>query len=258
MANEAATVETEGYGLSTWDDEVPQFGKGQGQGQDGDRIPFLRLSPGDNEVRIITAPYKYHMIRYKGSKVKAPYGARVNSSYPTFDSEKGTEDCPTKPFWTFNRDAGKPLPKVRYLVGIIKRGDEDKEEEVDQVCIFDMSIMIYKDLKEFKNDKKVGKPENYDLNIRYNPEADPQGKYTLIPRGASALSEDDIALIDDVGEKLAENLLRLATPPTPDKVRETLSRLGDPPEVETKDNTDLQSPKKDDFGFPKHPAAPSN
>jgi hypothetical protein len=246
MAN--ATVETEGYGLSTWDEETPDFGPRNNDQDNSDRIPFLRLTKGDNEVRIITAPYKYHMIRYKGPKVKAPFGARVNCAYPKHD------DCPAV-------EAGFK-PKVRYLVGVIKRADEDSEDETDEIRIFDMSIMIYKDLKEFKNDKKVGKPENYDLNIRYNPEADPQGKYTLIPRGASALSEEDVALIDDVGETLNENLLRLATPPTPERVKESLKRLGwvegekAPPPPSKEENQDLQGPKKDDFGFPKHPAAP--
>lgn len=269
MSNVEETVENVGYGLSSWDKE-PNVPKRQ-QREDLPQLPFLRLKEGNNIIRIVTAPYVYNMIRFKGPGDKRPYGTRVNSAYPKYDSVKhpGTEDCPTKPFWTYNREAGEPRPKERFLCGVIDRNQKDKDgNPAPDVKIYDLSQLVFEQLHNFKDDPEYGPATTYDINIRFNPKAtSPQGFYTVIPRPKAELSEADLNLIEEVGEDLHKVLLRHATPPPPEVVRKRMMDLGwdgKPPvkeEKEDKSNGSSEEPlataQDDDYDFP-HPAADAN
>lgn len=256
MSNEVEeTVENVGYGLSTWD-EKPNIPRRQ-QREDLPQIPFLRLKEGNNIIRVVTAPYKYFMIRFKGPGDKRPYGTRVNSAYPKYDSSKGTEDCPTKPFWT-----GK-TPKERFLAGVIDRSEQ-------KIKIYDLSLLVYEQLHNFKEDPEYGPATTYDINIRFNPKAtSPQGYYTVIPRPKTDLSEADLNLVEEAGEDLHKVLLRHATPPPPEVVRKRMMDLGwdgkpPPAKEEKKSNGSSDTPTEelavaqdDDYDFPA-PAADAN
>ena len=255
MSNEENKVEeTEanvGYGLSSWD--KPPVNNQREPREDLPRLPFLRLKEGNNIIRIVTAPYVYHMIRFKGPNDKRPYGTRVNSSYPKYDN------CPTEPFWTWNREAKKPLPKERYLAGVI---DRSKEDDGPSIKIYDLSQLVFEQLHNFKEDPEYGPATTYDINIRFNPKAtSPQGYYTVIPRPKVELSEADLNLIEETGENLHKVLLRHATPPPVEVTRKRMMDLGwdgKPPVKEEKKSNGkseqsqeaLTSAGDDDYEFP--------
>jgi hypothetical protein len=199
---------TTGFGLTTWD-EQNQTSKPQDQ-SDITKIDFVRLKEGNNSLRIITAPAKYWFVKFDDGK--SQYGRRVNCAFPSVERS----ECPTV-------KAGYK-PKKRYLTGVIVRNAEGE----DEVMLFDMSVLVYEQLQAFKEDVEVGTPDQYDINVRFNPKAgSPGGFYTVIPRQRKPLSEEDQALIDDVGmETISDNLTRLCTPPSVERVEGFLNKLG--------------------------------
>lgn len=227
------------FGLSTWDEKT-STGRPQ---NDLPRLDFLRLKEGNNVLRIVTPPYKYHMIRYKSPGNEKDFGKRVNCAYPKYDN------CPTI-------EAGYKS-KIRYLVGVIERNGQDGPA----LKVLDMSILVYEQLQNFKDDPEVGSPDSYDINIRFNPKASsPQGFYSVIPRPKAPLSAADVELIEAFGtDKLEEVMTRYSTPPAPDAVRKRLESLGwtGKKEAETKSNGqgDLETVNDDDYKFPQPTAA---
>jgi len=196
-----------GFGLTSWD-EVNQTTKPQ-QKDDSVKIPFLRLSEGNNIVRVITAPAKYWQIKFLDGKSK--FGKRVNCAFPGVSRD----ECPTV-------QAGYK-PKKRYLVGVI-----DRSEDGGAIKLFDMSVLVYEQLQTLKEDSEYGVPSSYDINIRYNPKAQsPGGFYNVVPRTPKPLSEDDQNLINSVTrEVIEENLIRLSTPPSVESCKAFLQKLG--------------------------------
>ena len=196
---------THSYGLSTWDETVSNTGNtNRSSSNDQERIPFVRLQEGNNILRIITAPYKYNMVRFKASEDERGFGKRVNCSWPV-------EECPTA-------KAGFK-PKSRWLVGVIDRSD-------NAVKVFDMSVLVYQQLQGIKEDIEYGNPDQFDINIRMNSKAGPTGYYTVLPRGKSALSEADVALKEASAESLESTLVRLSTPPKAETVLKRMEELG--------------------------------
>lgn len=201
---------TNGFGLTTWD-EQNQTSKPQApQADNSQKIEFVRLKEGNNSLRIITAPAKYWFVKFEDGK--SQYGRRVNCAYPAVPRD----ECPTV-------KAGYK-PKKRYLTGVIVRNAEGE----DEVKLFDMSVLVYEQLQAFKDDPEYGTPDQFDINVRFNPKAaSPGGFYTVIPRGKKPLSEEDQALINDVGtDVIGENLTRLCTPPSVERVEGFLKKLG--------------------------------
>ncbi len=117
------------FGLTTWDNKKPVFNK-----QDEPRIPFVRLTEGNNILRIITAPAAYWHVRYLDGKSK--FGTRV------LVSQKALDDA-TKPECPAIQAGGKP--KKRYYAGVIDRTD-------NRVKLFDMSVLVYESLQGLSED----------------------------------------------------------------------------------------------------------
>jgi hypothetical protein len=199
---------TKSYGLTNWD---KKHNKPQKK-QDDDRvkIPFLRLNEGNNIIRIITAPAAYWNVRFKDNK--SQFGTRVNCSDRILD-DATKHECPTV-------QAGYK-PKERYLVGVIDRSE-------GAVKLFDMSVLVYESLQGFKEDPEFGAPDAFDINVRFDPKASsPQGFYNVIARPPKPLTEVDINLIKSVSmDVIEENLVRLCTPPSVERVRAFLEKLG--------------------------------
>lgn len=199
---------TTGFGLTTWD-EQNQTSKPQSD-SDVKKIDFVRLKEGNNTLRIITPPAKYWFVKFDDGK--SQFGRRVNCSYPSVPKE----ECPTV-------KAGYK-PKKRYLTGVIVRNADGD----DEVKLFDMSVMVYEQLQSFKDDPEYGTPDQFDINVRFNPKASsPGGFYSVIPRGRKPLSEVDQDLIKEVGmDVISDNLERLCTPPSVERVEGLLKKLG--------------------------------
>ena len=234
---------TTGFGFTTWD-EQNQTSKPQAR-DDGKRIDFLRLTEGNNTLRIITPPARYWHIKFDDGKAK--FGRRVNCSFPSVPKD----ECPTV-------KAGYK-PKKRYLTGVIQRNASGE----DEVKIFDMSVLVYEQLQSFRDDPEYGSPDQFDINVRFNPKASsPGGFYSVIPRGKKPLSEADLELIDSVGkDTLNDNLTRLCTPPSVARVDGLLRKLGwdGTSKVETmssNDESSLEETTEKDYSFDK-PAAVS-
>lgn len=236
------TENTSGFGLTTWD-EKNQTSKPEPR-NDAQKLQFVRLKEGNNVVRIVTAPAKYWHVKFLDANSK--YGTRVNCAYPGVDRS----ECPTV-------KAGYK-PKKRYLAGVLHRSDEGTE-----VKLLDMSVLVYEQLQNFGEDEAVGSPDSYDINIRFNPKASsPQGFYTVIPRGKSALSDEDQSLIESTtSEVINENLTRLCTPPAPERVEAFLKKLGwngknkndeGKEEVKTEESdSEFTASSDDDYSFDK-------
>jgi len=229
---------TTNFGLTSWDEQVQTS---RPERDDALRLPFLRLSDGNNVVRIITAPAKYWQVKFLDGK--SQYGKRVNCAFPAVDKS----ECPTV-------QAGYK-PKKRYLAGVI-----DRSEEGGAIKLFDMSVLVYEQLQAFKEDPEYGLPNLYDINIRYNPRAaSPGGFYNVVPRPPKPLTEADQELITSVTpEVIDENLIRLCTPPTVERCRSFLERLGwdgtSKVEEAAPIKTELKATTNDDYSFDK-PAA---
>lgn len=191
------------YGLSSWD-ESTSTSAGNFK-TDFPKFEYMRLKDGNNSVRIVTAPYRYFMVRYKAAGDKG-FGKRVNTAWPLHD------DCPTK-------NAGLK-PKERYLVGVIDREDQ-------KLKVLDMSILVYEQVQGLKNDIEWGTPSGYDINIRKNSKAKaPAGFYNVLPRSKAPLSQADEALLTETKENLEKYLVLRTTPPKPEFVRKRLEELG--------------------------------
>lgn len=229
---------TNGFGLTTWD-EKNQTTKPQ-RNEEQVRIPFMKLQKGNNILRVITAPAKYWQVRFADGKSK--YGTRVRCAFPSVDRD----ECPTV-------QAGL-RPKKRYNVGVIHR----HPDEGASIKILDLSVLTYEQLQAFASDPEVGTPDRYDINIRFNPDASsPQGFYQVIPRGIAPLSESDQALINQVGmDVIEDNLIRLCTPHSVERVREKLISLGWDGESKVVNMTsnknsgpELKEVSEDDYSF---------
>lgn len=177
------------YGLVEWDE--PEFSQSLGGQQD--RAQFLRLNGGPNIVRLITLPCQYAQHTYK-EEGDTGLGDRVRCS------RTATESCPLCDL--------NDKPKRRWFVGVIDR-------KSGGTMILDIGSAVLKDIVTLKNDNAWGDPMGYDINIQVNKQGGATNYYSIVPRPKEPLSESDLKL------KAAfdlEELKRLATPPTREKV----------------------------------------
>jgi hypothetical protein len=235
------------FGATNWKDKQTRNFPPR-EGDDLPKIPFMRLQQGSNYLRIVTIPYKYHFIRYAGPNVKSPFGVRVNCAYPLYDNDPAT-------------GMGYPA-KLRYFVGVIDRREGDLK-------ILDMSTVIMEKLQDDletleEMDGQEHSPTEFDINVRYNKNASsPGATYNVVRGEKAALSEEDVALINAIGEEtLNKVLLRHATPPKPEVVVKLLEKHGwvegekAPPKEDKKDakkkgDENLSEAKDDDYSFEK-------
>lgn len=231
------------YGLTNWDNH---HGKPQKkETSDIVKLPFVRLKSGNNLLRIITAPSVYWYVKFKDGK--RPYGTRVTCSAAALDDSTKSQ-CPTF-------QAGYK-PKPRYYVGVIDRTDGTAK-------VLDMPISVYTKLKTFKEDADYGTPDNYDINVRFDPDSgSAQDMYSVIPKPPKPLTAEDQAAIAVVGiQVIEENIARLSAPHSVERVKFYLDKLGwdGKTVVETLDTTnstkvELAEATEDDYSFDKKTA----
>ena len=256
-------------GLTSWN-EKNQTGPRE-QREELPKLDFLRLKNGNNVVRILTDPYVYYHIRYKGPKSRGSFGDRVNTAWPTHADDDGNSLCPAY----LNREAltnSKANPKKRYFVAVIDRGD-------NVVKIFDMSVLVYEQLQGILADVKEATgedhaPSGFDINIRYNNKASsPSGFYHVMGRPPASLSEADVELIKAVGndnvsgqEAITKILDRQSASPRPESVQRRLENLGWTEGAEAQGESEgkgngsgnLEEADDDDYSFEKPADAPAD
>jgi hypothetical protein len=213
--------------------------------EDLPRLPYLRLMPGLNKLRIVTDPATYYQARYKAPDSKKPYGDRVRSAWPTY------EDCPVK------NDLGLE-PKPRSMAIVIDRAD-------GCLKLFDMSVLVDEQIEgilEVKNsgrseDRKVS-PRDFDIVVKFNPKAKKAtGFYAVVADDSIPMNEEDLALVRDVGgSEVLDKILAVKTACwKPETVRKQLEKLGWKPgqkAAETAEGSSTpthQEPVDDDYTF---------
>ena len=226
-------------GLTGWNEEVNTGKKKTFDDSDQTKFEYIRLKDGLNLMRIITDPYKYFNTRFKGPLDKTSYGRRVNTAWPTYKGE-----CPAV-------DVAGLKPKPRYLVGIIDRDDDDK------VKLFDMSVMVYDQLKikveeaaaewaeDHEGEERTITPQDFDITVKFNPKSStPAGWYNVGSRSIKPLKENQQAIVEEFGEALNDTLVRYSACPKPDRVRKRLEDLGwdgNPVVVETEEEAEAST-----------------
>lgn len=213
------------------------------------RLNYMRLQPGINNVRILTGMGTYYQVRWKGPKSKRAYGDRIRTSYPTY------EDCPVKNLLGLE-------PKERYMVVVIDRADNE-----DPLKLMDVSPLTAEQIEtnlEVKNsmrpDGQKVTPRDFDISIKFDPKAKKAtGFYSVVAHDTIPMSEEDLALIEDIGgeEMLDKILQRQLICPKPETVikrlKEDLGWDGKPLVKEAKSEKKLEEPDEEDYSF-KRPA----
>lgn len=226
------------------------------------RIPYMRLKPGINNVRIVTELGVYCCVRWKGPKSKGRFGDRIRTSFPTYG-----DDCPVKKYLGMEG-------KERYMAIVIdRRAQKLRENEKAQglesdEAEFPLKLLDIGDLTreqidtniEVKNqtrneDNKVS-PRDFDISIKFDPNAkSATGFYSVVAHDVAPMSEADLALIEEIGgqEMLAKILGKQLVCPKPETVVKNLQKLGWDGSVVVKaekgNNTPLEEPSADDYSF---------
>lgn len=154
---------------------------------------FLRLEPGDNEVRFITNPHQYVSHKYKPEGSKG-YGSKVLCGTPGPDKK-----CPLC-------ELGDKA-KTRWYVGVIDR-------KTNTARVLDLSWSIYSQLTKKAKNPKIGPPTNYDINIVVDPNGG-AGYYDAQNYAREPLSAADQTLRDKFD---VDDLKRRVTSPTYEEV----------------------------------------
>lgn len=208
------------------------------------RLPFMRLQPGINNVRIVSGIGEYYQVRWKSPNSKRAYGDRVRTSYPTYDN------CPVKEYLGLEG-------KSRYMVVVIDRAD-------NELKLLDLSQLTAEQIEtnlEVKNSmrpegQKVT-PRDFDVSIKFDPKSKTAtGFYSVVAHDSIPMTEADHNLISDAGgdEVLEKVLGRQILCPKPETVIERLKKLGwDGKKVVKEDEANaqgtLESPEEDDYSF---------
>jgi len=163
---------------------------------------FLRLMPGENEVRVVTSPFQYTVHKYKAEGEKG-FGRKVLCS--------ATRENPECPLCAMGDKA-----KRKYYIGVI-------DLKTSSYKILDMSYAVFQQMGALVSNKRWGDIRGYDINILVKPEAGAVGYYTVQPLGKEPLSPE-LQLIRDKDVDL-DMLKKLSTPPTPEMVKEKLAKI---------------------------------
>lgn len=163
---------------------------------------FLRLVPGDNELRIVTPAFQYVLHKYKAEGEKG-YGRKVVCS--------ATKEDPACPLC----EAGDKA-KRKWYVGVIDRKTQSYK-------IMDIGYTVFQQIGGLVNNKRWGDITTYDINILVKPEAGATGYYTVQPLGKEPLSAEDQVIIDKNVD--LEQLKKFSTPPTYKAVEEKIQKI---------------------------------
>lgn len=203
------------FGEVSWNDSSSSFDKKANNNKD----VWLRLESGDNEVRLITAPFQYLSHQYKKEK-NDRVGQKVYCSEP---HGKGT--CPVCAMVNEKMAStdeavlkeGKALKaKTRWLVGVIDRRTKSYK-------ILDISWAVFSQIKKLaQNTQRWGSPTDYDINIFVDKNGGATGYYSVQPLPKEILSAEDQKIRDNVD---LDDLKRRVTPPTAEQVQKRLDKI---------------------------------
>lgn len=212
------------------------------------RLPFMKLQPGINNVRIVSNIGTYFQARWKGPLSKRSYGDRIRTSYPTYG-----EDCPVKKYLGLTG-------KERHFVVVIDRAD-------GELKILDLSQLTAEQVEtnlEVKNSvrpkgQKVT-PRDFDISIKFDPKSKTAtGFYSVVAHDTLPMSEKDLGLIEDVGgEDILDKVIqRQIVSPKPETVEKRLKALGwvkpeagaETGTASTETASSLEEPEEDDYSF---------
>ncbi len=225
------------FGEVSWEDD---FGSSNRKKQSNSKDLFLRLDPGENELRLITQPYQYLTHKYK-KEGDPGYGQKVNCS-------AATGSCPLC-------DMGDK-PKQKWLLGVISR-------KTNTYKVLDVSFAVFSQIRGLaQNTARWGDPTKYDISIVVNPNGGATGYYSVQPLPKEPLSAADQKIKDEVD---FDDLKRRTTPPDSDYVQKRLDYINGnvpkksssgsqtpPPVVQKVDNSFASPEEEDDDGFPSY------
>jgi hypothetical protein len=186
------------HGEMGWNDSSFASGESRGSGGGG-KDRFLKLKPGSNLIRVLTAPYQYYQHKYKFEGEKG-FGHRIPCS-AKFGS------CPVC--------AKGDKPKKRWYLGVIDRSSNSYK-------ILDVSWSVLSDIQTYAQDADWGNPIEYDFDIVVNPHGGPQNYYKAVAKPKRPLSATDLVQKEQVNIEYLESR---CAPPDPSKVEERFSTL---------------------------------
>ena len=163
---------------------------------------FLRLDPGPNEVRLVTAPFQYlvHKVKKDPTNPK-DFGQKVSCSAiygSCIICEAG--------------DAAKP----RWFYGVISR-------KTGTYKILDVSFAVFSTIRKLARNVKLGDPTKYDLNIEVDKNGGATGYYSVQALPKEPLSAADQHIKDNDVD--LDDLKRRCTPLTTELLQARLDKI---------------------------------
>jgi len=157
---------------------------------------FMKLTEGDNVVRIITKPYQFQVAWLKDS---GGVSRKVRSAL--------SKDCPLV-------KRGEKLQK-RWYVGVIERRST--------ACrILEVSSQIMAGIKNHADDSDWGDPRGYDVNIKRGAPGS-QPLYSVLAKPKKPISDEDKAKVEAFLK--ATDFQKMVKPPAPEEVAERLAAI---------------------------------
>lgn len=195
-------MNTTEYGVSSWDENVSAgAGRGRENREPLEKIEWLRLEKGMNQLRIVTKPVKFLAHKYKSDDDKG-FGDWVKCSMPL--PEKTCPLC----------DAQERV-QGRWLIGVIDR-------KTNSYKVLEIGKAVYEEIQTLNRTPMYADPTRYDIILNVNPKGGATGYYKVMPLPAEPLSEQDQKIKSSVN---MERLVKQATPPTAEQVMKRINAL---------------------------------
>jgi len=243
MTNNTPTVGIKPWGISKPKDRT------QYENDELPKLKYLKLTNPDviPEFRIVTGFGTYYQARVSLPKSRSQYGDRVNTAWPQYEKE-----CPVV------NKLGLTA-KERFKVIVIDRKDGDlKIADISQLTQENIEKTLQpKNARRAEGDKVS--PADYDISIAFDPKAQAANMYTVGTFDNEPLSDEDRALIADIGgeEVLNKILTKAIMCPKPEWVEKKLVDMGwdgkavvSEKEEAQDTKSELEAPAKDDYSFP--------
>lgn len=191
------------FGFSDW--TVKVGGKKQ-QKTDFEKIEWMSLKPGMNQLRIVTKPVTFWSHKYKAPD-DSGYGDWVRCSLVK-EKDKNTGE------WTIHQSCplctANDRAKQRWYVGVIDRSSNGVYK------LMEFGSVVYEGIQNLNQIEMYADPTRYDIMINFNKASStPTGFYTVAPMGVTELSAADKQIKDNVK---VDEIVKRASVPTPDAV----------------------------------------
>lgn len=188
------------FGEISYNDDVFAGGDG-GKKRENNKDLWLRLSEGENEVRLVTAPFQYLVHKYKKDPTNPKdFGQKINCS-------QLHGSCPL----CEANDKAKP----RWFYGVIDR-------KTGTYKVLDVSFAVFSSIRKLARNPKWGDPTKYDINIQVDKNGGATGYYSVQPLSKEPLSATDQKIKDDAD---LDFLKARCTPPQPADVQKRIDKI---------------------------------